>query len=106
MEKSTTKLKYHTRRKVITDQYLQVILIDVQSVATLLTMKALPVQPINIKVKYAINLGTLQANVYKRNNNHITNTDSPRHTKYRLMKYMIVQTVTHQKIVKIHSVYK
>ena len=91
---------------MITDQYLQVNLIDVQSVVTLLTVKALPVQPRNINVKYAINLGTLKANVSKGNNNHITNTDNPRCMKYRLIKYMIVQTVTHQKIMKTHSVYK
>ena len=85
MDKSTTKLKYHTRRKVITDQHIQVILIDVPSVEITLTANALHVQPRNINVRYAISLGTLPANVSKGNNNHITNTDSPKHTKYRLI---------------------
>ena len=60
----------------------------------------------NTNARHVISLDTLPANVSKENNTHSTNTDGPKHIKYRPMKYMTAQTVTHQMLApaKIPSV--
>ena len=111
---STTKAKYHIRTKGIidhylhADQYLQIIPTDAQSVEIQLTVKDSDAQPRHINPKHVINLGTLPANVSTENNTHSTSTEDPKYIKYRLMKYMTVQTVTHQMLalVKTPSVCK
>ena len=71
-------------------------------------MKDSHAQPRNINAKHVINLGTLPANVSKENNTHSISMGDLKHIKYRLMKYMTVQTITHQQLapVKIPSVCK
>ena len=55
----------------------------VQSVVILPTRKDSHAQQKSISARYVINLGTLQANVFKRNNILNRNTDNLNHIKYK-----------------------
>ena len=109
MDMGTTKTKYHIRTKGIidhylqADQYLQIIPTDAQSVEIQPIVKDSHAQTRNIKAKHVINLGTLPANVSTENNTRSTSTEDPKHIKYRLMKYMTVQTVTHQNLAPVKT---